>query len=1005
MSNEGREREDGGPTVRGIPFWPPERLSSGDADTTTRSLAPPLSRGKSEVETSDQDFGAQPRVAVPSPAARIGKEIGRYVVLGTLGQGGMGTIFEAFDRSLDRRVALKLLRHEFASDHLSRLVREAKALARLSHPNVVQVYEVDELEGETFIAMELVRGQTLRKWSRRTPRPDWRACVELLCQAGLGLAAAHEQGLVHRDFKPGNVIVDDHGRVRVLDFGLVQFSTSQSSSDLSGTSKAARSDASMSARFGSQDQLTEAGTVMGTPAYMSPEQLRGDEVDQRSDQFSFCVSLFEVIHGKRPFGRRRLSDRSCDEASVTVAADAITVPVPGELHALILRGLSFDPEDRWPSMEVLVQRLERLVDVRRRRGRMLAVGAASVVGLGLLGAGLAYRTEIARRCTAAPALIAEEWSDTQRRDIQTAIIKTHLPYSSLTWTLVEEQLDAYAQAWVRAHTQACEATRITQQQSEDALELRMSCLNERKVALRTAVRQLGQADARVVENAVEMTLALPSFERCDDVEQLRQRRQRVPPPEDPAVATEVEQLRERLVEVHTWLATGKHGLALEPVAQIVERAEALGYEPLRGEARFYRGRVREVQGEYAEAEGDLLEAYQIALRHGHDELARRASRVLAYVIGDYQARYSDGLLWGQTALPLAEQGDDVSHLALTISDTAILHMRQGRYDEAEAMHRRALELREGVLEPGHPGIALHLDNLARVFLAQGRFEEAEQGHRRALGIRERALGAGHPQVCESLGNLSNVMMALERYEEAEGFNRRALALANKIWGPRSPTTAVYMSNLGSVLSTQDRHEEAEAYLREALEIRRQALGAEHPDVAESNLNLGALLFSQGRVEEASRRFRRAAALYEQSLGPDHPMVGLVVYNLGQALMQQGQPDEALTYFERALAMQERAHGDTHPDIAFPLVGIISVELSRDELAGAVSHAERVISLLESNPGHPSLLIDARFYLAQALWPDEDQRQRAREQAKQAALDAADAEQKARIEQWLAEHPG
>ncbi|MCA9707646.1 MAG: serine/threonine protein kinase, partial [Myxococcales bacterium] len=149
-------------------------------------------------------------------------ELGRYVITGTLGRGGMGVVYKAFDPPLDRRVALKVLHKELDEQHTIRLRREAQAMAKLSHPNVVQVYEVGTVEGRTFVAMELVRGQTLRRWMRQRPRPSWRQCVEVFVQVGKGLAAAHDRGLVHRDFKPGNAIIDDKGRPRVLDFGLAR---------------------------------------------------------------------------------------------------------------------------------------------------------------------------------------------------------------------------------------------------------------------------------------------------------------------------------------------------------------------------------------------------------------------------------------------------------------------------------------------------------------------------------------------------------------------------------------------------------------------------------------------------------------------------------------------------------------------------------------------------------------------------------------------------------------
>ncbi|MEM9463349.1 MAG: serine/threonine-protein kinase, partial [Myxococcota bacterium] len=212
-----------------------------------------------------------------------GRTLGRYLLLGELGSGGMGTVLKAYDESLDRVVAIKLLHSEAAERYTERLRREAQALAKLSHPNVVQVYEVGQHDGQWFIAMELVSGKTLRQW-QQTPR-GWRECVETYLQVGAGLIAAHRAGLVHRDFKPDNCIVDRVGRPRVLDFGLV-------GGDAEPVLDVTSEEIEVIGLGGGalESSLTESGAVLGTPAYMPPEQMRGEGADARSDQFSFCVS-------------------------------------------------------------------------------------------------------------------------------------------------------------------------------------------------------------------------------------------------------------------------------------------------------------------------------------------------------------------------------------------------------------------------------------------------------------------------------------------------------------------------------------------------------------------------------------------------------------------------------------------------------------------------------------------------------------------------------------------
>jgi serine/threonine protein kinase len=255
----------------------------------------------SDIRTAVMSQDALPTVDVVREAERKLLEsppshIGEYAILRTLGSGGMGIVFVGYDERLDRKVAVKLLRASVrdGDEGRARILREAQAMARLSHPNVVQVYDVGEHDGAVYVAMEFVAGETLREWSER-PRP-WREVVAVLVGAGRGLAAAHAEGLVHRDFKPDNVLVGKDGRPRVLDFGLAR--ATNSDVDL-----AARDDPEPATD--SQDplgtEITRDGAVVGTPAYMSPQQHVGDPPDPRSDQFSFCVTAYETLYGKRPF--------------------------------------------------------------------------------------------------------------------------------------------------------------------------------------------------------------------------------------------------------------------------------------------------------------------------------------------------------------------------------------------------------------------------------------------------------------------------------------------------------------------------------------------------------------------------------------------------------------------------------------------------------------------------------------------------------------------------------
>lgn len=436
----------------------------------------------------------------------------RYSVLGKLGEGGMGVVVRAYDSELDRQVALKVLHSELGDRYTQRLRREAQAMAKLSHPNVVQVYEVGEIEGRTFVALELVKGQTLDKWTRQRPGPSWRECVSVFLQLGAGLAAAHERGLVHRDFKPANAILDEKGRARVLDFGLARRFEGIDEPSSVKTCKIEAGTSELDA------MLTRSGTVLGTPAYMPPEQMDGHEADARSDQFSFCVSLYEAVYGERPFAGRTLEALMVSIAGGAVRPGPKGNKVPGPLRAVLLRGLAVDPAQRWPSMEALLGELRKLVAPRTRRGLVLGL----TVGLLGMGAalGVPHYLEMQARCSGAGVQLDGVWDEERRQEVEYVILSTELSYAADTWERIELRLDEYAEAWMRKHTEVCEATRVHGEQTEEAMELRMRCLHERKIALDAAVTVLADADATVVEKAVQLVEALPSMDRCDDIEQL-----------------------------------------------------------------------------------------------------------------------------------------------------------------------------------------------------------------------------------------------------------------------------------------------------------------------------------------------------------------------------------------------------------------------------------------------------------------------------------------------------
>ena len=366
-----------------------------------------------------------------------------YRLIRKLGAGGMGEVFLAHDDALDRPVALKLVHAKLGHDPRfgERMRREARALAKLTHPNVVHVYEVGEHEGRIFLAMEYVAGRSLGEWIREHT-PSWSQVLDAYLAAGEGLVAAHAAGLTHRDFKPDNVLRGDEGRICVADFGLARASTCSSEPGLGRD--LGLSFESSEAPSTLDERLSATGAVMGTPNYMPLEQIRGGIVDARSDQFGFCVALYEGLWRAQPHVAKNLSARE-----FVLADDQPEVPRRGEVPSwvwpIVRRGLARDPERRWPDMRSLLDQLRRAPIRRRARQRALLGSVALPLALAGGWIGLAPSTvALADPCAIDEAALAGVWDDASRRALRQAFAASGLASAEQITKRVEDALDAWS---------------------------------------------------------------------------------------------------------------------------------------------------------------------------------------------------------------------------------------------------------------------------------------------------------------------------------------------------------------------------------------------------------------------------------------------------------------------------------------------------------------------------------------------------------------------------------
>ena len=1024
-----------------------------DGGTQERDLRPdgakshgitPTRSSESKLATEDTivaaDDGSAPPLPGPQSALSRGTTVGRLLILRVLGAGGMGVVYAAHDPELDRKVALKIIRGSQARwlEARTRLLREAQALAKLTHPNVVTVHDVGTHGQQVWLSMEFVVGRTLGDWIERE-KPSWRDVVEVIKQAARGVAAAHAAGLLHRDLKPENIMLGDDGRVRVMDFGLARVGGERrdAPNPIPGTAHAPLSIA-----------LTAAGAVMGTPAYMAPEQFLGQVADERTDVFALCATLWEALYGQRAFVGRTFHELAAAVVSGETRSPPTGARVPRWLRRTVALGLSVDPATRYASVDELIAALD--ADPTHRRRRLLVTGLTlATLGGAASWVAMALRAN-ARYCKHAADALAGVWDDERQAVVKRGILDTGLSYAPGMWAQVESRLDAYADEWVAARTSACEATHHGEQSGE-LLDLRMHCLDERRQHLQAAVDELARADGKVVQRAVDIVLSVPRLERCADVNALTAD---VPSPEDPEVAAQVAVLSERLVKTRVKMSAGKFDEGMALIDDVVAGGEPLGYEPLMTRVWLLQGRLQHGAARYPEAEATLRRAVDSAIVQGMKDEAAIAATQLVWVIGDRQARYAEVRPWAQLtdslvratstaaiqaewhnclgavkegegeyeesreyferALDLREQTFGPSHpyVAQSLGNLGMVLTSLGRYEDARVHLERALAIEEHVLDPGHPSVAATLHDLGRLANNTGDPVGARAHHERALAIRERALGPDHPYVANSLEGLSASAAAEGDLERARSYLERVLAIREKALGPDHPRLALALSNLGAVAENLGRIPDARAYHERALEIRERALGPDHPKVASSIFNLGLVALLEGDNEPASAYFERALAIRESALGRNHPAVGETLELLATVAFREGELERASAHHRRALAILEQARGANHPSVAEPLRGLGEVLLARADARAALPPLERALSIQNAAGVDPVALAETRFTLARALWaassPGDPERPRARELATLARATYAESGARSveyeEVTAWLNEHP-
>ncbi len=903
--------------------------------------------------------GGRARRSDDPPRLAQGDTLGRYVVLDLLGHGGMGVVYAAYDRELDRKVAIKLVKYGSTPAHQgaghARLLREAQALARLTHPNIVGVYDVGTWEQSIFVAMEFIEGETIARWIDRRhadQSPPWREVLTVMLPAGRGLAAAHAAGLVHRDFKPENVMLAGDGRVLVLDFGIARVSAERPDVESRPESLPEASGAAL-------ERLTMTGSMMGTPAYMSPEQLGASTPDEASDQFSFCVSLYHALYGERPFAGQTLPELAEALLSGRIQAPPSRSNVPAWLRRVVLRGLATDPSERYRSMTDLLDALEHDPDRIRRR---LFTGVALTAMLGGVWFAASHGGPVDPRCDDVSRFMQDTWGPPQRQALERAFRLDAMSYSEQSLERVEAGLDRYAADWTEVREAVCEQESV----EADAQEayLATACLDELRDRFEVLVRLFGDADQDVVIRAISGVQALPQPAQCRDGAMYRRWN---PLPEDPADQERVESIRLRLTQASTLDSVGRAKEALDRYSGLIDEAEALGFDPLIGEVLWTLSKIYIDLGRHEMSIDALERTLLIARAHDLDHLEANALELLIFV----HLRYGSPEM-AQWHLRVYEVINDrlssrALHEARLLELQALLEQIQDHDAKSVELFERALALYEED-SPSGERVALLYSGLALSYIELQRLDDAARVLERGQAIAMDELGPDHPFHANLLMQAARIESARNNPAGSADKLRATLKLVEGAYGPEHPNIGAILNGLALQLETLGHYDEATASFRRAIEITEKTFGKHHRQVTIVKINLANLLRRDGEFEEALRLHRETAdshARIEITSEADADLHD----NLGDDLRMLGRCDEAEVEYRAAIALRDAEATPDKSGIAYARRGIGLCRWKAGDPSGALEDLEAALAAVRHQDDDPWLgrdLAIARFCLAMVL---------------------------------------
>jgi serine/threonine protein kinase/tetratricopeptide (TPR) repeat protein len=914
------------------------------------------------IGPDDPKPGAADAAFAPFPSESARDRIGRYKLLELIGEGGFGSVWAAEQREpVKRRVALKIIKLGMDTRQvIARFEAERQALAMMDHPNIAKVFDAGATDtGRPFFVMELVKGVPIVEYCDRE-KIDTRARLHLFTLVCQAIQHAHQKGIIHRDIKPSNVLVTLHDGTpvpKVIDFGIAK-ATNQELTD--------------------KTIYTEHRQMIGTPAYMSPEQaeMSGLDIDTRSDIYSLGVLLYEMLTGTTPFSSEELNSAGLEgmmrmirevephkpstrlsslSGTATHAAERRNVDVQklglllrGDLDWIVMRCLEKDRTRRYDTANGLAADIGRHLNdepvsasppstgyrvrkfVKRNKGQVVA-GAAitAMLVLGIIGTtwGMAWALDEKTRADG-QARLATTAAESER------IAKLEAEANAQRAIEEAERAEA-AEAEARSRAEELQLVADFQAEQLGAIEPQVMGMNLRR-SLIEAVPD-GNRDglegdlARVNFTSLALTtLEENIFERTIEAIDVQFADQ-------PLVRASLLQ-----TVAGTLRTLGLLDLAVQPQERaILIRREHLGDDhPQTLSSLNSMGLLLTNKGDLADAEAYLREALDGSRRTLGDEHPDTLGHVLnTGLLLQAKGQLAESEAYFREALEGFRRvlGDDRSETLTSITAMGASLRAQGKLAEAEPYFVEALAGHRRVLGDDHPETLTCMNSMAVLLSSQGRLPEAEAYHRQALEGRRRVLGDDHPSTLLSVNNLGVLLKEQGRFAEAEPYYREAIEGRRRVLGADHPSTLISISSLGSLLQTQGKFDEAEACYRQALEGHRRVLGDDHAYTLTSTSNMGFVFYQQGKLVEAERYWRTALEGNRRVLGDDHPNTLISLNSMGLVLSAQGRMDEAEPYRRASLEGNRRVLGDDHPStlISIHNMGAFLRDLGRPDEAEAL----------------------------------------------------------------------